>query len=108
MTTTFTMVLVILACAIVTWIPRITPFILVRNIQLPQVVLRWLQYIPVCILSALVFESLLNANGPIVTFDWLNVIAFVPTALVAIITKSLSQTVVAGVATMAILRYVFV
>lgn len=87
---------------------ELLPFILVRNIQLPQVVLRWLQYIPVCILSALVFESLLNANGPIVTFDWLNVIAFVPTALVAIITKSLSQTVVAGVVTMAILRYVLI
>lgn len=104
MTTTMSMVLVILGCALVTWLPRIIPFILVRNVKLPNVVLRWLAYIPVCILSALVFESLLNAEGDIVTFDWFNVIAFIPTLLIAISTKSLSKTVITGVLTMALLR----
>lgn len=104
MTTTLTMVLVILGCALVTWIPRIIPFMLVRNVKLPDIVLRWLAYIPVCILTALVFESLLNAEGDIVTFHWLNVIAFIPTLLIAIFTKSLSKTVLVGVVTMAILR----
>ncbi|RKQ18114.1 AzlD domain-containing protein [Ureibacillus endophyticus] len=107
MTTTVPMILLMLGCAFVTWLPRVIPFILVRNIELPDVVLRWLKYIPVCILSALVIESLFNAEGAIVTFDWLNLSAFVPTLIVAVITKSLSKTVVVGVVSMAILRYFF-
>lgn len=97
-------VLLMLGCALVTWVPRVIPFILVRNIQLPEVVLRWLAYIPVCILSALVLESLFQAEGNFVTFDWLNLLAFIPTLFVAIWTKSLSKTVIVGVITMGILR----
>ncbi|SOC35034.1 AzlD domain-containing protein [Ureibacillus acetophenoni] len=107
MTTTLGMFLIILGCAIVTWLPRVIPFMLVRSVQLPDVVLRWLTYIPVCILSALVIQSLLNTEGNFVTFEWLNLIAFIPSVLVAIWTKSLSQTVIAGVLTMAVLRYFF-
>lgn len=107
MTTTLAMFLIILGCAIVTWLPRVIPFMLVRNVQLPDVVLRWLTYIPVCILSALVIQSLLNAEGDFVTFEWLNLVAFIPSVAVAILTKSLSQTVIAGVLTMAVLRYMF-
>lgn len=107
MTTTLGMFLIILGCAIVTWLPRVIPFMLVRSVQLPDVVLRWLTYIPVCILSALVIQSLLNTEGNFVTFEWLNLIAFIPSMLVAIWTKSLSQTVIAGVLTMAVLRYFF-
>lgn len=104
MTTTLSMVLIILGCAIVTWLPRVIPFMLVRNVQLPNVVMRWLKYIPICILSALVFDSLLNDEGRFVTFQWENVFAFLPTVFVACLTKSLSKTVIAGVLTMAIIR----
>ncbi|KGR80581.1 AzlD domain-containing protein [Ureibacillus manganicus] len=107
MTTNLAMFLIILGCAVVTWLPRVIPFMLVRSVQLPDVVLRWLTYIPVCILSALVIESLLNAEGKFVTFEWLNLMAFIPTVFVAIFTKSLSQTVIAGVLTMAVLRNLF-
>ncbi|MER2105494.1 MAG: AzlD domain-containing protein [Solibacillus sp.] len=105
--TTWMMVLLILGCALVTWVPRILPFALVKNITMPDIVLRWLAYIPVCILSALVIESLLDAEGSFVTLDWLHVVAFIPTLLVAVWTKSLSKTVVVGVLTMAALRYFF-
>jgi|SRR5690606_226744 len=107
MTTTLSMVLLILGCAFVTWLPRVIPFILVRNIELPDVVLRWLQYIPVCILSALVFQALLNTEGKFVTLHLESVIAFIPTLFVAIWTKSLSKTVIVGVVTVAIIRHFF-
>jgi len=107
MTTSLAMILVVLGCAVVTWLPRIIPFVIVRNMTLPDVVLRWLAYIPVCILSALVIESLINADGEWVTLNWLNVIAFMPTLAVAFTTKSLSKTVVVGVLTMAALRFYF-
>lgn len=107
MTTTFAMVLLILGCALVTWVPRVLPFILVKNMKMPDIVLRWLAYIPVCILSALVIEGLFKHEQSFVTVNWLNVAAFIPTLLVALLTKSLSKTVIAGVLTMALLRFLF-
>ncbi|RHW39889.1 AzlD domain-containing protein [Lysinibacillus yapensis] len=105
MTTSLSMILLMLGCALVTWIPRVFPFMLVRNVKMPNIVLKWLAYIPVCILSALVLESLFRVEHNFVTLDFLNFIAFIPTLLVAIWTKSLSKTVVTGVVTMAILRF---
>ncbi|MEG0439195.1 MAG: AzlD domain-containing protein [Solibacillus sp.] len=107
MTTTIWMVLVILGCAVVTWLPRILPFVFVKNVKMPDVVLRWLAYIPVCILSALVIEGMFVKEAQLVTIDWLHLCAFIPTLLVALVTKSLSKTVVAGVITMAALRFFF-
>lgn len=107
MTTTLAMVLLILGCAVVTWIPRIMPFILVKNMKMPDVVLRWLTYIPVCILSALVIEGMFVKQQRLVTIDWISLLAFIPTLFVALLTKSLSKTVIAGVLTMALLRYLF-
>ena len=105
MTTTVAMVVLIIGCALVTWIPRILPFVLVKNMKLPDVLLRWLAYIPVCILSALVIEGFFVQEQSIVTLNWLNIVAFIPTLLVALLTKSLSKTVIVGVLTMAAVRY---
>src|SRR5690606_26476644 len=91
MTTSVAMVLLILGCALVTWIPRILPFILVKNMKMPKMVLRWLAYIPVCILSALVIEGFFEKEEAIVTVQWLNIMAFIPTLFVALLTKSLSK-----------------
>lgn len=107
MTTSIAMVLLILGCALVTWIPRILPFVLVKNMNMPKIVLRWLAYIPVCILSALVIEGFFVKEMAVVNVQWMNVFAFIPTLLVALFTKSLSKTVIAGVVTMAGLRMFF-
>lgn len=105
MTTSLSMLLLMIGCAIVTWLPRIIPFMLVRNVKLPDVILKWLSYIPICILSALVLESLFHSEDNMVTLDWLNVLAFIPTLIVAIYTKSLFKTVIVGVLTMALIRF---
>ncbi|MBD8025375.1 AzlD domain-containing protein [Ureibacillus sp. Re31] len=105
MTTSLSMLLLMIGCAIVTWLPRVIPFMLVRNVKLPDVILKWLSYIPICILSALVLESLFHSEDNMVTLDWLNVLAFIPTLIVAIYTKSLFKTVIVGVLTMALIRF---
>ncbi|OCS90422.1 AzlD domain-containing protein [Caryophanon latum] len=104
--TTMTMLLLIVGCMVVTWLPRMLPFLVVRTVTLPPIVLRWLQYIPVCILSALVFETIFQVEERFVTINWLHAVALVPTFVVAIWTKSLSLTVVVGVVTMACLRII--
>lgn len=98
---------IILGCAVVTWLPRIIPFMFVRTIQMPDLLLRWLKYIPVCILSALVISSLLERPDQFVTFNWPMLFAFIPALATAIWTKSLSLTVVVGVVSMAVIRYVW-
>ncbi|MEK4424351.1 AzlD domain-containing protein [Solibacillus sp. FSL K6-1523] len=107
MTTTVWMVLVILGCAVVTWLPRILPFVFVKNVKMPDVVLRWLAYIPVCILSALIVEGIFVKETQLVTINWLHLCALIPTLFVALVTKSLSKTVIAGVIAMAALRFFF-
>lgn len=37
---------VIIGCGLVTFIPRVLPFIFVRKLQLPDVVIRYLSYVP--------------------------------------------------------------
>lgn len=105
--TTFHMLLLIAGCAVVTWLPRIIPFLFVKKVELPDIVLRWLKYIPICILSALVFEGLFEEKGRYVAIDGHYFFAAIPTLLVAVWTKSLSKTVIAGVASMALLRLFF-
>ncbi|WP_411347994.1 AzlD domain-containing protein [Paenibacillus sp. WLX2291] len=101
----WSVLLVIIGCALVTMLPRVIPFLVVRNIALPTVVMRWLSYIPVCILTALIVESALDKQGSTLYVDWHAVIVLVPTLLIALKTKSLSITVITGVVLMAGVRY---
>lgn len=103
--TTTSMILLVIGAGLVTWIPRVVPFIFVRSVTLPDVVLKWLSFIPVSILSALVIENLLNTEEAVVTLDLPVVAAFLPTLAVALWTKSLSFTVIVGVVSMAVVRY---
>ncbi|WP_042349724.1 AzlD domain-containing protein [Bacillus massiliigorillae] len=102
-----TILLIILGCALVTVIPRIVPFMLVRNIELPQLVIKWLSFIPVCILTALVVDSVLIEADHGIAIDWNVLIVIVPTLFIALWTKSLSITVIVGVILMAIIRFIF-
>lgn len=101
------MFLLILGCAIITWIPRILPFAFMKKVKLPTIVLRWLAYIPICILSALVISNLFVKKNSYVTINLPVFFAAIPTLIVAVWTKSLSLTVIVGVATMAIIQFLF-
>lgn len=107
MTISMSMVWLILGCMIVTLIPRIIPFIFVKNVRLPDAVLKWLSYIPVCILTALVVENLILKTGDSLRIDWTVLVAMFPTLAVALWTKSLSLTVIVGVAVMAGIRLLY-
>ena len=106
MSTSMYMFWVILGCTIVTFIPRVIPFVFVKRVQLPAVVLKWLSFIPICILTALVVENVILETEHSLSIDWKVVIALIPTLIVALWTKSLSLTVIIGVVAMAIIRFV--
>lgn len=107
MSVDLTLLGLIIACALVTVIPRILPFILVRNAQLPKPVQKWLSYIPVCLMTALVVQGALHQTGSGFGIDWLYLLILVPTLITALWTKSLFLTVIAGVVSAAVLRWFF-
>ncbi|EOL43090.1 AzlD domain-containing protein [Enterococcus phoeniculicola] len=107
MTTNY-LFLVIAGSAVVTWIPRIVPFILSKKVDFPKWLMDFLSYIPICILTALLFQSILEVRtGKLPAIDLLSLVACLPTFLVAIRTKDLMRTVIVGMATMALLRLFF-
>ena len=97
--------LIILGCAIVTVIPRILPFMLIKNITLPAIVTKWLSFIPVCLFAALVMSSIIDNDQASFAIKWQFVYALIPTLIVALWTKNLSVTVLAGVVCMAFIRF---
>ena len=98
--------LIILGSGIVTWLPRIIPFLLVRKLQLPDVVIRFLSYVPICILTALFVQNLFAVKqGEFPCFNLEYCIAAVPTIIVAILTRNLMWIVIAGMSSMALIRY---
>ncbi|TMV43827.1 AzlD domain-containing protein [Paenibacillus mesophilus] len=107
MTVDLSVLLIILGCALVTWIPRITPFVVVRNMNLPKAFLRWLSYIPVCLLTALIVQGVIRKSDPVPAVDWLNLAILVPTLFTAIKTKSLLMTVLTGIVSAALFRWLF-
>lgn len=99
--------LIILGSAIVTFIPRVIPFIVIRKIGLPKLVIKWLSFIPICIFTALIVDSFIIQDESLLSIDWSVLAAIIPTLIVAIWTKSLSVTVIVGIVCMATIRFLF-
>ncbi|MFD1956980.1 AzlD domain-containing protein [Paenibacillus thailandensis] len=102
-------ILVIIAgAAAVTFIPRVLPLMLLSRMALPDWIIRWLQYVPISVMAALIGQELFLEDGRWVpltaNIEWL---AAVPAFAVAILTRSLLGTVITGVAAMMALRYFF-
>lgn len=104
MNITWPMFWLIAVCAIVTILPRILPFIFVRGVELPAPILKWLSYVPLTLLTALIVEGMLIQHEGSLGINWEGLIALAPTVAVAIWTRSLSATVIVGVLAMAVVR----
>ena len=99
--------IIIAGMALVTFLPRIVPILLLPGRRMPKIVERWLSLIAPAIMSALLLpELLLNRSGgvPSLSFYNLYLLAAFPTFIVAWKTKSLFGAVVTGIATVALAR----
>ncbi len=98
--------LTILLMALVTYVPRAAPLLLLTRFDLPEKVVQWLKFIPVAVLSALLFPSLLMRDGgmyitPVNEF----LVAAIPTLLVVWRTRSLFWAIVIGIVAVSLLRF---
>ncbi|GAA0389801.1 AzlD domain-containing protein [Paenibacillus motobuensis] len=104
----WSILLIIIGASIVTLIPRVLPLVVLSRIQIPEWGMRWLNYVPVAVMAALVGQELLMKNG-----EWsplqsnLELLAALPTFIVAKLTRSLLGTVVVGIISIMVLRFIF-
>jgi branched chain amino acid efflux pump len=91
--------LLVLAMGAVTYLPRLLPLALLSRRQLPHWFAEWLELIPAAILAALLGPALFTAGTPpVLVLGKAELLAAAPTLLVAVSTRSLAGTVLAGMA----------
>lgn len=104
----WTIFLIILGAALVTFIPRVLPLMLLSQLELPKWLIRWLKNVPVAVMAALLAQELFLSNNEFsLSENFLKILAALPAFIIAFITKSLLGTVLAGVFFMMVLRFVF-
>ena len=89
--------LLLAAMGAVTYFPRMMPLMVLSKRELPSWFVEWLDLIPAAILSALLAPALVCTGTPR-QFDLINpeVATAIPVFLVAVKTRSLGGTVLAG------------
>ncbi len=93
---------------VVTWVPRVLPFVLTKNKGLPDIVLRFLNYLPITIIFALTLSSLLvEKSGHLPQVKWSDTLAVIPTFWVALRSQNILWSVLTGVICVALLRLFF-
>ena len=78
---------------------RISMFSGIRNIHLPLSLNRYVVYVPTSVLSAIIASSLISFDGQEVLYDAEKLVAASLAVIVALLTKSVSATLVAGLVT---------
>jgi len=97
----------ILLSGLVTWLSRVVPFAIIKNLTVPRWLINFLSFVPVAIMTAIFVESLLvHHAGQWPGFNLENIYASIPAILAGVLTKSLLAVVITGVVAMAILRLV--
>jgi branched-subunit amino acid transport protein len=80
----------VLACALVTTVPRVLPLVALSRLQPPRWLADWLRYVPIAVLAALLAIDLRSAGAA-------GLPAIMAAFAVAAVTRSLLGTVIAGV-----------
>jgi len=99
--------LTIIGCGIATWLSRVLPFFILKKFSLPKVVVDFLSFVPIVIMSTMWFSNLFTARPgqlPKVNLEFL--MASIPTFIAAVISKSLLVVVIVGIIALAILRLI--
>lgn len=90
--------------AVVTYLPRALPLVVLSKARLPEGFVRWLGFIPASVLAALLAPELFLQNGqPALGPENYKLLAALPCFFVAVGTKNMLLTVLVGVAVATIL-----
>ena len=83
---------------VVSWVPVFSPFVLSEIQGLTRYRCSILHYLPVSVLFALILSSLTTEKiGHLPQFKWMEILATVPTVIVAFKSKNLLYAVIVGI-----------
>jgi branched-subunit amino acid transport protein len=89
----------VIGMAVATYAMRVVPITVLSRVRIPELLKRWLSFVPVAVMAALVAGEVFRPDG-----HWLGpahnpyLLAAVPTAAVFYFTKSLLGSTLAGIA----------
>ncbi|MEW6546217.1 MAG: AzlD domain-containing protein [Bacillota bacterium] len=97
------LLLLFLGMAVVTYIPRMAPLVLLSRLPMPAWFVRWLACVPVAVMAALLVPTLLVKQVEGASVLWLSwdnhgLLAAAPTVAVALRTRNIFATVLCGLA----------
>jgi len=99
---------VIIGGCIVTMLPRVLPITILSKIKLNKKVEEFLTYVPISILASLIVAELfITDNKFFIQGKSLELLAAIPTIIIALKKNNLLLTVLTGVISIAILRLIF-
>ncbi|MGQ9497968.1 MAG: AzlD domain-containing protein [Desulfotomaculales bacterium] len=88
---------IIFGMAVVTYLPRALPLVVLSKIRLPEAFVRWLAYIPASVLAALLGPELFLQDGAVALgLDNYKLLAALPCFWVAVKTKNTVLTILLG------------
>lgn len=104
---TFNPWILIFGMAIVTYLPRMLPMLVLSKRTIPEKLAKWMSFIPVSIFSALIFSDIFFWYGDLAInpFTNLKLLPSILTAGTAYYTKSLLWSMVVGVASISVFIY---
>lgn len=100
------LVIAIIGVAIATAATRVLPMMFLSTEQLPRPVLRWLSFVPVAVLAALLGPDILMPDGKL-QLSWHNLflLVTVPALFIAWRTQSFFGTIAFGMGAVALARF---
>lgn len=99
--------LVIIGMWLVNYLPRMIPMVVLSKLKIPEPVIQWLGFVPVAVLAAILLPDLVMpepAFRPSLGLQNKYLIAALPSFGVAVKTRSLVWTLLAGMLVMALLQ----
>lgn len=100
--------LMVLGAALVTWLSRVLPLIVLNRLKLPPWALRFLSHVPVAVFAALLAQDIMTSEGNIVPLtNNVKIVALIPTFAAALLTRSLLGTVIVGIVSMIAIKAFF-
>ena len=90
---------IMILTGVINFLFRISMFSGIRNIHLPLSLNRYVVYVPTSVLSAIIASSLISFEGQEILYEAEKLVAASVAVVVALLTKSVSATLVAGLVT---------
>lgn len=97
-----------MGAALVTFLPRVLPLMILTRLKIPEWGMRWLSFVPISVMAALIAQELLLNEGSFsIQENVISIVAAVPAVLIAVWKRSLLGTVLVGMISIMILRAIF-